>query len=334
MRANVRLVSQLMDWFQKNQRDLPWRRTRDPYAVWVSEIMLQQTQVKTVIPYWERWMRELPTIAALADAPEERILKLWEGLGYYSRARNLQKAARLIVEKHGGIFPREFGAVLELPGIGRYTAGAIASIAFGEAAPIVDGNVIRVLTRFFGIRGDPKGKETNAFLWKLAGDLVKATEDCSALNQGLMELGALICLPREPRCDVCPIRLRCFARRNSMTETLPESAPRPKTEERIFRAFLARRNESILLRRRKENVVNSGFWELPNVERKTPGKYGVLCVVKHSITRYRMTLEVVAAESLESGGEWVAMTDLAALPLVNAHRKALEKLGLVAPLKA
>jgi A/G-specific adenine glycosylase len=334
MRAAVRFASQLVDWFQKNQRDLPWRRTRDAYAVWVSEVMLQQTQAKTVIPYWERWMRELPDIAALAEAREERVLKLWEGLGYYSRSRNLQKAAREIVARHTGIFPRDFAAILDLPGIGRYTAGAIASIAFGEAAPIVDGNVVRVLTRFFGIRGDPKGKIVNAELWKIAGDLVNATEACGDLNQGLMELGALICLPREPKCGECPIRLRCFARKNSLTEILPETAERPRAQERFFRAFLVRRNGAILLRQRKKNVVNAGFWELPNIERKSPGKYGILCVVKHSITRFRMSLEVVAAETIESGGEWVNLTQLDALPLVNAHRKALLKLGLMAPPKS
>ena len=141
----------MLDWFAANARDLPWRRTRDPYAIWVSEIMLQQTQVKTVIPFWNRWLRELPTIEAAAKAPSEKIHKLWEGLGYYTRVRNLQKAAQVIVEKHGGKFPENFDDVLELPGIGRYTAGAICSIAFNQPTPILDGNVIRVLTRIFGI---------------------------------------------------------------------------------------------------------------------------------------------------------------------------------------
>ncbi len=167
-----KLVPLLLGWFSENARDLPWRRTQDPYAIWVSEIMLQQTQVKTVLPFWERWMRELPTIKAAAHASSDRIHKLWEGLGYYTRARNLQKAAQMILEKHGGKFPETFDEILELPGIGRYTAGAISSIAFNQPMPILDGNVIRVLTRIFGIDKDPREKETNQLLWRLAEELV------------------------------------------------------------------------------------------------------------------------------------------------------------------
>ena len=156
-----RLAKLLLDWFATDARDLPWRRTRDPYAIWVSEIMLQQTQVKTVIPYWQRWMRELPTLRAAAKASPAKIYKLWEGLGYYTRVRNLQKAAQQIVEKHRGQFPQNFDDVLALPGIGRYTAGAICSIAFNQPTPILDGNVVRVLTRVFGIGENPREKKTN-----------------------------------------------------------------------------------------------------------------------------------------------------------------------------
>src|SRR5277367_6800028 len=165
------MVSALLDWFAANARDLPWRRTRDPYAIWVSEIMLQQTQVKTVIPFWNRWMQELPTIESAAKAPSAKIHKLWEGLGYYTRVRNLQKAAQVIVTQHGGKFPESFDDVLALPGIGRYTTGAICSIAFNQSTPILDGNVIRVLTRIFGIAENPKEKQTNAWLWQLADEL-------------------------------------------------------------------------------------------------------------------------------------------------------------------
>src|ERR1035437_2463997 len=231
-----KLVVLLLNWFSQNARDLPWRRTRDPYAIWVSEIMLQQTQVKTVIPYWERWMRELPTIKAVAKASPDKIHKLWEGLGYYTRVRNLQKAARQIVEKHDARsetrrrrgnesqtenkletphvvsykFPDDFDDVLALPGIGRYTAGAICSIAFNQPTPILDGNVIRVLTRVFSIAKNPREKKTNAQLWRLAEELVEhasrsisrtrtrtkdqdeETSACSHFNQSLMELGALV----------------------------------------------------------------------------------------------------------------------------------------------
>ena len=180
----TKIVRELLAWFGRCARDLPWRRTRDPYAVWVSEIMLQQTQVKTVWPYWERWMRALPTIGALAEARPVRIHKLWEGLGYYTRVRNMQRAAQVIVGQHGGRFPEDFDAVLALPGIGRYTAGAICSIAFNQAKPVLDGNVIRVLTRLFGVGGDPRAKATNARLWALAEELVQCaarvrTEDAT-----------------------------------------------------------------------------------------------------------------------------------------------------------
>src|SRR5581483_2527698 len=171
-KKTIALVSNLLRWFSSSARDLPWRRTTDPYAIFVSEIMLQQTQVKTVIPFWERWMRELPTVESLADASAGRIHKLWEGLGYYTRVRSMQKAAQVIVAEHQGRFPDRFDDVLELPGIGRYTAGAICSIAFDQPTPILDGNVIRVLTRIFGIETNPKEKETNQLLWQIAADLV------------------------------------------------------------------------------------------------------------------------------------------------------------------
>ena len=170
------LAPALLTWFAANARDLPWRRTRDPYAIWISEIMLQQTQVKTVIPYWKRWMRELPTIRSAAKASPAKLHKLWEGLGYYTRVRNLQKAARQIIEKHDDKFPANFDDVLALPGIGRYTAGAICSIAFNQPAPILNGNVIRVLTRIFGIATDPREKKTNAKLWRLAERLVSCAD--------------------------------------------------------------------------------------------------------------------------------------------------------------
>src|SRR5437667_3014040 len=190
------MVLKLLEWFPKNARDLPWRRTRDPYAVWISEIMLQQTRVNTVIPYWQRWMRRLPDVRALACARPDAVLKLWEGLGYYLRARNLQKAARTIVDQHQGRFPEKLDEWVALPGIGRYTAGAICSIAFDQATPILDGNVIRVLTRLFGIAENPRQQETNAKLWRLAQNLVRAAarrrragdHDCAHFNQSMMEL--------------------------------------------------------------------------------------------------------------------------------------------------
>ena len=224
MRAGVKtLVPLLLNWFAANARDLPWRRMQDPYAIWVSEIMLQQTQVKTVIPYWQRWMREVPTIAALAKARPEKIHKLWEGLGYYTRVRNMQHAAQQIISQYNGRFPENFDDILSLSGVGRYTAGAISSIAFNQPRPILDGNVIRVLTRVFGITTDPRERKTNAQLWRLAEELVlhasrttHHVSPCSHLNQSLMELGALVCTPRSPLCVDCPLTKSCIARKNNL----------------------------------------------------------------------------------------------------------------------
>jgi A/G-specific adenine glycosylase len=347
VRAASRLASQLVAWFRANKRDLPWRRTRDAYAIWVSEIMLQQTQVKTVIPYWERWMRELPTIAALAKAKPDRVLKLWEGLGYYSRARNLQKATQLIVETHRGVFPRKFEHILELPGIGRYTAGAIGSIAFGLPTPIVDGNVARVLARYLGIRGDPKSRETNSTLWQAAERLVQAAQNfnaCGELNEALMELGATICLPGQPRCGECPIRARCFAWKNGKTGELPEMAPRAATTRRVFRAALVRERKGVWMRKRPAGIVNAGFWELPNVEvagespeESLTALFGEkklsinrLCDVKHSITRFRMVLEVFevfSAAPLDC--KLLFCNDLKRSPIVNSHRRVLNRMGII-----
>jgi len=337
----------LIAWFRENRRDLPWRRTKDPYAVHVSEIMLQQTQVKTVIPYWERWMRELPTIEKLAKAKLDRVLKLWEGLGYYSRARNLHRAAQLIAAEHGGVFPRRFEQILELPGVGRYTAGAIGSIAFGLPMPIVDGNVARVLARYVGIRGDPKNRETNAALWETAERLVKAARAenaCGELNEALMELGAMVCLPNQPRCEQCPVRARCFAWKNGKTGELPEMAARVAARERIFRAALILQGEGVWMRRRPEGVVNGGFWELPNGEANGESpeetlavlfggkklRIKRLCDIKHTITRFRMKLEVFEVFSEKPKDcKLLHFKDLTRVPIVNAHRKVLIRIGLV-----
>ncbi|HEY1490637.1 MAG TPA: A/G-specific adenine glycosylase [Verrucomicrobiae bacterium] len=338
---NSKLVSQLHDWFAVNARDLPWRRTRDPYAIWVSEIMLQQTQVKTVIPFWNRWMGELPTIESAAKAPSAKIHKLWEGLGYYTRVRNLQKAAQVIVKKHGNKFPESFEEVLALPGIGRYTAGAICSIAFNQPTPILDGNVIRVLTRIFGITENPKEKETNARLWQLAEDLVQNSNgNCSHLNQSLMELGALVCTPRNPQCKICPANKLCVAFKDGRVEELPSLGKRETAMARRFVAFLIERNGKFLVRQRPAGVVNAHLWEFPNVEvngakldvpgifksefGSVPETISPLCTVKHSITRYRITLEAFTASSKKTSpasGIWKTPVQMRRLAFTAAHKK-------------
>lgn len=329
---------------------MPWRNTRDPYAIWISEIMLQQTQVRTVIPYWERWMREMPDAATLANAPIDRVLKLWEGLGYYTRARNLQKAAREIVEKHGGQFPTDTEAILALPGIGRYTVGAIASIAFNRPQPLLDGNVLRVLTRVYGIGGNPKDKAVNERLWTLSGELVQAASrqadpdntNCSHLNQSLMELGATVCLPRQPKCGECPLEQICVARKQNRQEAFPELEKRAATTRRRFFAYLVRSGDRVLVRQRPDGVVNAGLWEFPNVEvtdnpksaaEIASGSFGwsgvewqPVTTLQHSITRYRITVE--AYESARphpglKGGDWFSSDQLESLAFTSAHKKIL-----------
>jgi len=344
------LVALLLKWFSKHARDLPWRRTRDAYAVWISEIMLQQTQVKTVIPYWERWMRALPDIASLAAADPGGVLKLWEGLGYYTRARNLQKAAGIIVREHDGVFPRQFEDVLALPGIGRYTAGAICSIAFHEPRPILDGNVIRVLTRLFGIAENPRERATNERLWSLAGQLVRTAgrRHCSALNQSLMELGALICTPRQPRCEACPLRTRCAALKSGRVAQLPNTGPRTASSPRHAIAFVLQQGDKFFVRQRPSGVVNARLWEFPGVEVRRADadplevlhkQFGLrakslipLPIVRHAIMQHRITLRAFLpridrrdARRL-TGGRWLSRAALEPLAFPSAHRKLLSSL--------
>jgi A/G-specific adenine glycosylase len=361
------VIDVLLEWFEQHARDLPWRRTRDPYAIWVAEVMLQQTQVKTVAPYWERWMRELPTVPVLARAAPERVLKLWEGLGYYRRARALQEAARLILARHGGRFPRRFEEVLALPGIGPYTAGAICSIAFDQPRPILDGNVTRVLTRLLGWQEDTRQRRTRERLWGVARQLVEETQRlwrqsqgaslrrarclarqrgrCGQLNQALMELGALVCVPREPDCPACPLREQCVAHREGLVATIPNLGPRPTPSERRMVAFVLERRGSFLVRQRPGGVVNAHLWEFPNVE-VPPRPGGLAAATKdwlgfapasvlpltqltHRITRFRITLEV-ARVTLPVGrrvgptqGVWHTLPQLQELPFTSAHRKVL-----------
>ena len=370
------IVSKLLRWFAANARELPWRRTIDPYAIWVSEVMLQQTQVSTVIPYWERWMRELPHIQALARATEQKVLKLWEGLGYYSRARNLHRAAKTL---NADPFPRDYEEVLSLPGIGRYTAGAICSIAFNQPTPVLDGNVRRALSRMFA---------RNEGLWEIANDLVhlaasaksqsgrglphsktcrnsrsvldcgrplplsngiKVSGPCSALNQALMELGALMCTPRQPRCGECPVASNCAARKLDRVEDFPAKPPRAAVTHRRFAAFVYHHKGRYLVQQRPERVVNARLWEFPNIELALDGtplphgrgsvrsrdgrvqsrdREGAVCEpfysFQHTITRYRIGLEAFLIRRKPSlPGKWLPLANLDRLPFSSAHRKIL-----------
>src|SRR5437773_3497450 len=243
------LLEPLIKWFEENQRPLPWRTSYDPYQVWISEVMLQQTQVETVLPYYERFIKEIPAIEALARAPEERVLRLWAGLGYYRRARHLMAAAREIVAKHDGKMPSDYDAVLELPGVGQYMAGAILSIAFNKPYPVVDGNVRRVLSRVYGWTDDnPKQ------LWDAAEKLVNQAEP-RLLNQALMELGAKVCSFRSPRCLICPIQNSCVAFKTGMQEKIPPVKKRPATVHVHLFAVVHRKAGRYLMK------PVAGMWE-------------------------------------------------------------------------
>ncbi len=258
----------LLLWYQKNKRDLPWRKKKSAYRTLVSEIMLQQTQIKTVIPYFERWMKAFPTIEKLAKAKLGKVLKLWEGLGYYSRARNFHKAAKIIASKHHGKIPSDYNILISLPGIGRYTAGAISSIAFNQPVALVDGNVSRVLTRIFDIHDDILKLETQKELYKIADQLVPP-ENPGDFNQALMELGSLVCFPSMPNCGDCPLKNICLARRKGTQESLPvKSKQAPKKNVYIF-AGIIRNREKILVRERPHTGIWGGLWELPNIHGKS-----------------------------------------------------------------
>jgi A/G-specific adenine glycosylase len=259
----VGIRRRLRAWFARHKRDLPWRRSRDPYAIWLSEMMLQQTQVVTVIPYYNRFIGRFPTVTALARADLEEVLRYWAGLGYYARARNMHRAARLIVAEHGGAFPSDAAALRRLPGIGAYTAGAVASMAFDERAAVVDGNVARVLARLFEVDldiGDGRGK---ALLWEIAERLLPR-KDCGDFNQALMELGATVCLPRgAARCEACPLETFCGARRSGSVERLPVKARQaaPRSESHVVAAI--QRHGKWLAVRRPSRGLWGGLWELP-----------------------------------------------------------------------
>jgi A/G-specific adenine glycosylase len=354
-----RFAPLLLVWYADKKRDLPWRRTGDPYAVWVSEMMLQQTQVATVIPYWTRWMERFPTVAALAEAPLDDVLKSWQGLGYYARARNLHRAAQVVMERYGGIFPTRFDDVLALPGIGRYTAGAVCSIAFGQDVPIVDANVIRVLCRIFGIPGDPKSPKVQEQLWSLAAGLIP-TGRASDFNQAMMELGALVCQAK-PKCQACPVRELCVAYAAGKPEAYPEFAPKPAfTLETHVSAVIAHPSgdDRVLLVQRPSEGLWGGLWEFPRVVKEggetvpeaaeraaretagltvTAAPSDVLATVRHGVTTRKITLLAVPCRITRvdhaaptaagcAAWAWVSLADLDRYALSSPQVRLAEQM--------
>ena len=261
----------LIAWYRKESRkNLPWRKTRDPYRIWISEAMLQQTQVAMVIPYYERFLERFPTVQRLSRAPLTEVLDSWSGLGYYSRAKNLHACAQRIVREHSGKLPNQVDSLMKLPGIGRYTAGAISSIAFDRPAPILDGNVQRVLCRYFGIREDPRQVQIRRKLWRLAEQLVPETAP-GDFNQALMELGATLCAPRQPRCGACPVSRGCRALRRGWQESIPPPRPAASRKKIRYPCAIFRKNGSVLIARRPIATLLPGLWEFPGGEQR-PGE--------------------------------------------------------------
>lgn len=262
----IKFNRQLIDWYHKNKRDLPWRVNQEPYRIWISEIMLQQTQVITVIPYYNRFMTLFPTIKDLANADLEQVLKAWEGLGYYSRARNIHHAAKTIMNEFNGIFPIDYEDILSLKGIGSYTAGAISSIAYNQPHPSVDGNVMRVMSRVLDIWDDIALPKTKKLFEEVIGDII-SKEDPSAFNQGLMELGALICRPKSPLCLECPVREHCEAYQNGYDDQLPVKMNKTKQVKIPYvTCFVENDHQQFLLRKRPDKGLLAGLWEFVQIE--------------------------------------------------------------------
>jgi A/G-specific adenine glycosylase len=335
-------------WYRRSARNLPWRKTRDPYSIWVSEVMLQQTRVATVEAYYRRFLATFPDIESLAAADEQRVLRLWEGLGYYRRARQLHKAARVIVRDYGGRFPKDPATVRSLPGIGRYTAGAILSIAFDLREPALDGNAVRVLSRLLAYTGDVTRSDGQRLLWTFAESLLPR-RNVGELNQALMELGSEICLPRAPRCHECPVAPLCSARLQGREDSIPRNGKPVRYEDVRETAVVVRRAGRVLLRRCQADERWSGLWDFPRfavdsnqrgsskremvdqVRRRTGLTVKIgdrLTTIKHGVTRFRITLECYEA-SLPSvsrqkpAGEsrWVRLADLKTYPLSVTGRK-------------
>jgi A/G-specific adenine glycosylase len=302
----------LLKWFDQHKRDLPWRRDRDPYRVWLSEIMLQQTRVAAVIDHYERFLRRFPTLEKLAKARESSVLAAWSGLGYYRRARMLHDAAKKIVSEQAGKFPASVTGLRALPGIGRYTAAAIASIAFDEPVAVVDGNVERVLQRLSGKR------LAGELLWLAAQQMLSSARP-GDFNQAMMELGATVCLPRQPKCSLCPVSQMCATRGE-----LPARVPGPRQKKREINYALDRRNGSIFLVKRPSTAsLMPGMWELPEITGADSNPHHSL-TLHHSITVTDYQVRVVEnAAPEETSGRWVPKSRLSTLPLTGLARKIL-----------
>lgn len=340
------MIANLLKWFRANRRDLSWRRDRDPYRIWVSEIMLQQTQVKTVQAYFDRFLEAFPTVADLAAADEQEVLRLWEGLGYYRRACNLHQAARQLAANHGGSLPDDPEVWRRLPGIGRYTLGAILSQAFDRRLPVVEANSQRVLCRLFGNEEDPRRAPVRKWLWETAEALLPQ-KNVGDFNQALMELGALVCTPTEPQCSACPLRRECVAHRRGLQDRIPHRSAATPTEAVRETAVVLRRGSRVLLAQRPTDGRWAGLWEFPHgpikpKEESETAALRLLCeltgmhgdleqrlpTIKHSITRFAVTVECFAIRhrrgrfqsAFYPQGRWLKPEQLPDFPVSSPQR--------------
>jgi A/G-specific adenine glycosylase len=343
-----RLRRKLLAWFDRHRRDLPWRRDRDAYRVWVSEVMLQQTTVAAVGPYFERFVAAFPTVVDLAKADEQAVLRLWEGLGYYRRARHLHAAARRLVAEHGGDLPDDPSVWAELPGVGRYILGAVLSQAFDRRLPIVEANSLRVLCRLFGYAGDPRSGAGQKWLWETARRVLPLKR-VGDFNQALMELGALVCTPAAPKCDACPVAAECVARAKKLQDVIPRKPARPAVTEVREVALAIRRGPRVLLARRPSDAARwATMWEFPHGELEAGETYEAaaerllgpltgltadlgpeLLTVRHGVTRFRITLVCLEAEygggrfrsEFYDRGLWLRPAELAEYPVSVPQRR-------------
>jgi len=287
---SLQFTPPLLDWYRQNARRLPWRDHPDPYVIWVSEIMLQQTRVETVIPYFQNWIQRFPTVEALATAPLQDVLNLWEGLGYYSRARNLHQAARIVVDTYHGCLPQDAAALRSLPGIGRYTAAAIASIAFGQDEPALDGNIRRVLSRFFNLDTPAKSTQGEKLLWELARQNLPPGQ-AGDYNQAIMDLGATICTPSSPDCPNCPLSPSCQAFALGLQEQRPVTTPKPKIPHHTVAAAVIQRRGRTLIVQRPPTGLLGGLWEFPGGKRE-PGEDLSTCLQRELLEELNLTIQV------------------------------------------
>ncbi len=352
------IQTKLLQWFKKNGRDLPWRKTADPYAIWVSEIMLQQTQVATVIPYYQKFLRSFPTVRHLAKADLSKVLRVWEGLGYYSRARNLYRASRIVSNHFHGRIPETLEGLLSLPGIGRSTAGAILSFAFQKEAPILDGNAKRVISRLFAASESPGKRKGEQLLWQISESLIPEGFS-NPFNQAVMDLGSMLCTIKKPDCHRCPLRTVCKARALGKPESFPSKRVRRMIPHLESISAVIKRGEKVLLKQRPPSGLLGGLWEFPNwtMKEKQRSKLrlrlrnhikkdiGIVADVKEFIgtfrqtfSHFKLTLHVYHCQGIGKGGrgKWVFPKGLPLLPMSRIHRRianTLEPHELLLPAK-